>query len=95
MVKTSFRLSEETVQALAQIADQCHNGNRTAALAEAIQRYQQSLFAQPVGWVQLRVQGKVRCTKCNNAIDGQAPAFARLEPDGRVSSALLCGKCTR
>lgn len=96
MVKTSYRIPDETQQALAALADQCHNGNRTAALVEAIRRYQEAIFTEPVqavGWVQIRVNAKTRCAKCHNPIDG--PGFVQLGSDGRIDPKPHCGKCAK
>jgi hypothetical protein len=96
MVKTSFRLAEETRQALAQLGEKYHNGNATAALAEAIQRYYAATLEEVkiLGWVAVREYGKARCAKCKNPLDG-APAFVTLEASGRVGGELHCAKCAR
>ncbi len=96
MVKTSFRMAEETRQALAQLAEKYHNGNATAALAEAVQRYHASAFDEVkiLGWVAVREYGKARCAKCKNPIDGPQ-AFVTLEAGGVVGGKLHCQKCAK
>jgi hypothetical protein len=95
MLKTSFRLPEETLQKLAQMAERCHNGNRTAALTEAVERYARAVLdpVQPVGWISVRVNAKPRCAKCHNPIDG--PGFVLLSSDGAIATAAHCSKCAR
>lgn len=95
MVKTSYRLPEETMQALVQIADKCHNGKRTAALVEAVRRYQEALLGQVeiVGWVAVRVAAKARCSRCNGSIPERG--FVTLAAGGRIVGELLCEKCAK
>jgi hypothetical protein len=99
MVKTSFRLPDDAAQRLAQLADKCHNGNRTAALLEALRRYEQITFpesapVETIGWVNvIRLAGKPHCGKCNAPID--SPGYARLGADGSIDGRLFCAKCAK
>ncbi len=94
MLKTSYRLPEETVHALAEMADKCHNGNRTAALVEAVERYRRAVLdpVQAVGWLSIRVN-KARCSRCKNPIDGSG--YVQFSSDGRIDPAVHCSKCAK
>ena len=99
MVKTSFRLPEDAVQRLAKLADKRHNGNHTAALLEALRRYEEITFpesasVETIGWVHvIRLTGKPRCEKCGNPIE--PPGYAKLGADGSIEGRLYCAKCAK
>lgn len=93
-VKTSFRLPEFALQQLQDLAEQGHNGNKSAAVVAAIERAHAALFAESLGWVAVRIQDKVRCEHCHNPIES-GQGFIRLQAGGGLAGGLRCSKCAR
>jgi hypothetical protein len=91
----SFRIPEEDLKRLDEIAESRHANNKTQALLEAIDRYYKDLHPPSLqGYVQLdrpnNRNGNSDCQRCNQSKD--TGLWIGVYSDGTIKG-LLCDDC--